>query len=56
MQEYLKGVNKLEHYGPLFFEMIRVILIKLSPIHAGIFDSADTPEEVERAAATSFDR
>jgi hypothetical protein len=55
-KEFMKGVNALDPYGPLFFEMIRVILIKLSPIHADIFELADTPDEVEKAAATTLDR
>jgi hypothetical protein len=55
-REYIKGVNALPHYGPLFFEMMKVILIKLSPIHAGIFNKAETSEGVETAAASAFKR
>ena len=49
-QDYLAGVAVLDPYGPLFFEMIRVILAKLSPVHFEIWDSAEKPEHAAEAA------
>ena len=49
-QDYLIGVAALDPYGPLFFEMIRVVLAKLSPMHYELWDSVEKPEHVDEAA------
>ena len=54
--EYIKGSASLDVYGPLFFVLWKHILPKLSPLIGKLICSAQTPEEVERATATSFTR
>ena len=49
-QDYLVGVSVLDPYGPLFFEMIRVVLAKLSPLHLETWDSAEEPGHADEAA------
>ena len=54
--EHMRGAASLDVYGPLFFVMAKQILPKLSPLIGDLFCNAQTPEDIEKAMATSFTR
>ena len=53
---YIEGAGVLDPYGPMFFEMAKHILPKLSPLHGDMFCDANSPEEVAKVMGKTFTR